>query len=518
MKEVTYQTPDGERQLEVFEEVIAYDTTTMSDPSASDRVLGRNAIERGRPYQSNGYEEECTMAMQKAGWYFAEARPEMFNAYLGQALPGGCKLAGTLCRDSDQQLKIALPHLDVKLASDLSNEDAIKRLNELGYQILHSYNCSGNMFLVRIPPGRDVFDHAHTCSKDGLFEFAEPEYLEHLQERSLVRDEFFGYQWHLNKIGAPAAWDEGVRGQSTNIALIDSGFDLTHPDLEPALSPITGFFDRMGNLDIERASFPREHLYHGTFCAGIACARLNDIAVVGVAPEASLSCLLPTMGNMTRQGTLARAILFAANPERESSVRHAFARGQGADVISCSIGPSTSSDWVMRSVLREAIDEAWQQGRSGLGVPVFWAVANVDRPIRGTFHGDQVVAHNNTIAVGSSDSEDMVDRESAFGSELDFVAPGVRVVSASNRTEERAEELSGASYAAPCAAGCASLVLTANPDLTAGEVRQVLRDSCDKVGPDDYFSTDAGTRNDRYGFGRVNAERAVGLAKRLVSS
>ncbi|HEX2280418.1 MAG TPA: S8 family serine peptidase, partial [Thermomicrobiales bacterium] len=67
----------------------------------------------------------------------------------------------------------------------------------------------------------------------------------------------------------------------------------------------------------------------------------------------------------------------------------------------------------------------------------------------------------------------------------------------------------GTSFAAPTAAGVGALVLAANPALTWTDVRQLMRDTCDKIGGVVY---DANGHNVDYGYGRVNAAMAVSQA------
>ncbi|HZA28747.1 MAG TPA: S8 family serine peptidase, partial [Gammaproteobacteria bacterium] len=69
-----------------------------------------------------------------------------------------------------------------------------------------------------------------------------------------------------------------------------------------------------------------------------------------------------------------------------------------------------------------------------------------------------------------------------------------------------ANDFGGTSSATPLAAGIAGLVLSRNPNLTRKEVKQILRDTADKIGPAPY---DEKGRNNRYGFGRLNANKAV---------
>jgi hypothetical protein len=90
------------------------------------------------------------------------------------------------------------------------------------------------------------------------------------------------------------------------------------------------------------------------------------------------------------------------------------------------------------------------------------------------------------------------------GEELDFLAPGGSVVSTASGGGTRTD--TGTSFAAPLAAGVGALVLSINPDLTAEEMRRILRDTCDKIGGVNY---NAAGHHDDYGFGRINAFRAV---------
>jgi thermitase len=106
------------------------------------------------------------------------------------------------------------------------------------------------------------------------------------------------------------------------------------------------------------------------------------------------------------------------------------------------------------------------------------------------------------IAVGKSNRYNRADG-SAYGDHLDCVALGANVYSA--KSDSRNGSGSGTSFAAPLAAGVAALVLARYPDWTREEVLERLRKTYDKIGNVTY---NAGRHRD-YGFGRVNAERAV---------
>ena len=124
------------------------------------------------------------------------------------------------------------------------------------------------------------------------------------------------------------------------------------------------------------------------------------------------------------------------------------------------------------------------------------------------------------IAVGASSNFDCRSDYSQFGPELDFVAPssggtlgivttdrsGAAGYDPGNYTPASAPAcFGGTSSATPLAAGVAGLILSHYPNQTQSAVRQHLRNTADKIGPEPYV----GGRNDKYGFGRINAFEAL---------
>jgi thermitase len=343
-----------------------------------------------------------------------------------------------------------------------------------------------------------------------VFEFAEPEFVEHIRPRFQPQDPDFDEQWHLSNTGqdggAPGAdiraiqaWNanNANRGANIRIAIIDNGIDVSHPDFKAAVSPNSAHFVSDGghgaNFVQGKAGFPAGD-GHGTFCAGLAVARSNRSGGVGVANQATLMAIACLADQVGSQMTLARAVAYAANPSLEGVA------AAGADVICCSLGSNDSNgNWDMASALQLAIAGAVSGGRGGKGTPVFWATSDGAVPIA----NDEVCSDPNTIAVGMSNRFDQM-AGSAYGPQLDFLATGYEVYSTFN--DGNYMQASGTSYAAPVAAGVAALMLAACNQLTAQQVRDFLHDTCDPIGSGVSYP---GGRNDFYGFGRVNAERAV---------
>lgn len=144
------------------------------------------------------------------------------------------------------------------------------------------------------------------------------------------------------------------------------------------------------------------------------------------------------------------------------------------------------------------------------GVPV--TDANVAYPAK----------YPESIAVGASSNYDCRSDYSQFGAEVAFVAPssagplnlgiettdrtGALGYDAGNYTQAAGGTgFGGTSSATPLASGVAGLLLSRNPSLTIAQLKTAMQNSADKVGSEPYVSG----RNDRYGFGRVNANAAL---------
>ena len=138
------------------------------------------------------------------------------------------------------------------------------------------------------------------------------------------------------------------------------------------------------------------------------------------------------------------------------------------------------------------------------------------------------------IAVGASTSQDTYASYSNRGRELSVVAPsnGDWPILAARASWDQGiswesgvykfyrdgrdrgplyKHFGGTSSSTPLVAGICALILTANPDLTAREVKQILQSTADKIGaPSEYV----GGHSPKYGYGRINADRAVAEALR----
>jgi hypothetical protein len=464
----------------------------------------------------DGMDPDDWFAMEKAGWIFVRPNPKLARALETGAPVAGAKALQRVFHLHDGRIYLGFNRLCTQLRESLTEEQARAVLAEARFEILRRLKFAPNLFIVRVPPGRDFLQLSLQLSGHIDFNFVEPDFFEHLPGRNKPTDPDYPDQWHLNNTGqgggkygadikAEDAW-QVTCGAGVRLAVIDNGFDINHEDLVDAIAPTSGYF--VAGPEVAEfiqglgAGFPVR--YHGTFCAGLAVARAdNYVGGCGIAHQATLIAVACLRDQVDSQCTLARAVAYAADPCSEVSN---MAAGHGADIISCSLGPQSSGGWHMTETLENAIHFAVTEGRGGLGTPVFWAVNNNSES---TITSDEVCAYVNTIAVGSSARNDVASNI-ATGPELDFLATGEIVLSTIPTALGSYGLGAGTSYATAIAAGVGALILAVKPGLRWDDVRKLMRDTCDKVNLESVtYDNNGRGRNDQYGWGRVNAACAV---------
>lgn len=275
-------------------------------------------------------------------------------------------------------------------------------------------------------------------------EYAEPNYV---AEATLTpNDSNFPSQWNLNKIACPAAWDISSGLGTVKIAIIDTGIDLTHPDL---FGKVVGGYDFVN----DDADAQDDH-GHGTHCAGIAAAATNNgIGIAGVGFNCSLMPVkvLDAAGSGTYSDVAAGIV---------------WATDNGAKVISLSLGGSASS-----TVLSNAIDYAWSHGAI-----VVAAAGN-----NGTTSAVFPAYYSKCIAVASTDANDQRSYFSTYGSWVDVAAPGSGILS--TYLGGGYATMSGTSMATPHVAGEAGLLWSVMGNAASNtSVRGMIEQNTDPVG------------------------------------
>lgn len=510
----SYFVRGKEIELQEVPELVAFQLSVDSrqDREAMALELGADVKEKPGWEKSHLHcSEEQRLAFEKAGWLFLTPSKTIATKVRRRGRIQGVDDFGAVYQGKNDQIQVVGDHMIVQLVPDLSEAEAAKMLLEQNFEVLSQFKFGKHLYEVRIAQDDDPFDVSKKLHAHDSFLAAEPQIVEHIPIRFTPTDPSYTQQWQWNNTGtggatagadisAETAWDY-TRGAGIRVAVVDNGFDVTHGDLSAALTAQCGFIQNgAGGVTFNQTLAAYPNGAHGTFCAGMAAARANNLSNgCGAANQCNLTLVACLGDQVGTQATMARALAYAADPTTEVPGDNA---ANGADIIACSLGPN-GADWIMQTVTQNAIDFAVTSGRGGLGTAIFWAVTNGDFTLDGSDGTDEVVSYGNVIAVGRSTNTDTHDG-SGHGPELEFIAPGVDVVSTTSGGGITTD--TGTSYAAPCAAGVGALVLAMDPALTWTQLRQVMRDTCDKVGGVAY---DASGHHDRYGFGRVNAARAV---------
>lgn len=300
-------------------------------------------------------------------------------------------------------------------------------------------------------------------SKNPKIEFVEYNFL---AEPSIIPDDYYYLfqEGRFSLISASAGWDISTGSSNLPIAIIDTGIDLTHPDLSAKILPGYNFYD--GNTDVY------DNCHHGTLVAGVAAAITNNsIGVAGVAwdnPIMPLKVSNPIDCRATTSN-LAKAIIYAV----DKSVK----------IINISFGGPGYS-----STLQNAVDYAWNKGS------LIFASAGNDAKNEPNYPA----ACKNVIAVSATDGSDLPANYTNYGDWIDISAPGTGYTTLRGGGYGLAV---GTSISSPYSAGLGALVFSANPSLSNAQVEDIIKKNADDLGEPGF--------DIYYGWGRINVYKSL---------
>lgn len=331
--------------------------------------------------------------------------------------------------------------------------------------------------------------------------------------------------WPLVAIRAEAAWATST-GAGITVAVIDTGVDVTHPDLAANIwqnpkeicgdgidNDGNGFVDDCAGWDfVNRRNAAVDDFGHGTHVAGtIAAVANNALGISGVAPGARIMAVKALDANGGGDiDVLAQAIVYAAD--------------NGARVINASWGGLAANPQVLSDAIAYAHDVK--------GSVFIAAAGNNNVDVAGFFPAND----HNAVAVAAVDHLDGKSYFSNFGPGLDVAAPGGGDADPTGKIDQPIRSIlsllskdavplmtgsgslvvggqylrqAGTSMAAPHASGVAALVLALHPTYKPEQVRQVLRMTAADIQAPGF---DPGA-----GYGRLDAGAAVAAPVPLVA-
>lgn len=324
-------------------------------------------------------------------------------------------------------------------------------------------------FVVDIPNQQTAQSFIKSIQKDAGVEYAELDY----------RMAALGQQtsWGFDQINAAAAHgDNNVTGNGVTVAVVDTGVDYLHEDLDANIwengaeiadndtdDDGNGYVDDTRGWDFigelggwaanpAEDNDPMDGAGHGTHVSGIVAAEDNGSGIIGAAPDATIMPVkvLDDAG-------------FGLNSTIASGIR--YAADNGADVINLSLGGLFPS-----RTLREAINYAVDNG-----VAVAVAAGN---EFGSNLFASFPAVYPNVITVAASDEDDQKTWWSNYG-KVDVTAPGEDILS--SIPEDRYTEYSGTSMATPFVAGTLALIKEANPGFNNLQLRHTLEANANEL-------------------------------------
>lgn len=292
------------------------------------------------------------------------------------------------------------------------------------------------------------------------------------------------WNWHLELIQAPLAWDVTTGNPNVNVAVVDNAVWVDHPELSGKIVAQRDVVYGTNNANPPTSGNPGDWS-HGTHVAGLIGATSdNSIGVSSIGFNVSIIAIKAS--NNTSPTNISGAytgIQWAAN--------------NGADVINMSWGSSQFSQTnqnTINSIYNMGIVLIAAAGNDNVSTPHYPS------------------AYQNVISVASIDYNDAKSDFSNFSTSVDISSPGgvsspgpsgLLSTTYSSSNFGYYDSFIGTSMASPVVSGLAGLMLSINPDLTPAEVEQIIESTSD----------DISAQNPGYsgmlGAGRINAFRAV---------
>lgn len=394
-----------------------------------------------------------------------------------------------MSRDADgreiagKESRMVADHLMVKVRKGVDAARLARHVAPLGASIRRQLGHQP-LYLVALKNAEpSTFDEAlRTWGKgDAVIEYAEPDYISQIGAAPVMPDDpQFSQQWNLHNTGgsgktadadidAPEAWSITTGSSSVLVAVIDSGIDLTHPDLAGNLwinpgesgggkendgidNDANGYIDDVHGWNFTaNTNSPDDDHGHGSHVAGtIGAVGGNATGIAGVCHSVRMMAL--KFLDATGSGTDSDAI---------EAITYATQNGAFA----------SNNSWGGSEFTQSMQDAIAAADAAGVG---FIAAAGND----GT-NNDVIPNYPcnfpvpNIISVAATDYTDTLSWFSCYGSQtVHLGAPGFQTWSTSK--DGGYEFMSGTSMAAPHVTGACALLKAATPALTFAQIKSML--------------------------------------------
>jgi len=411
------------------------------------------------------------------------------NSRIGKSIQGFSEVL-------DRSLK-AIGAMDVVQKFPNAEKPATE-LNERGQKLVDLTT----IFECRFDPNIPITDAINALLAEKEVVYAEPLIIHRMTYTP--NDPNIGLQYHISIINCYNAWDIQKGDTNVVIAIVDSGTDWDHPDLNPNYKfnwadPINGsdddadgFTDNFRGWDLVGANasnFTPDNdptclgNNHGSHVSGCSSAATdNGTAIAGPGFNCKfigVKCSDDSGSNSIVAGY--EGIVYSAD--------------FGAEIINCSWGAagggSFGQDIIDYATFNKDALVVAAAGNNGVQTEFFPA------------------AYKNVLSVAATNSSDVKASFSNYGTWISVCAPGENIYA--TFYDNTYGYNSGTSMASPVAAGGAALVKSQFPSYNAEQVREQLRVTCD-----DIYSINSASLNYKLGKGRINLYNAVTVSSPAV--
>jgi subtilisin family serine protease len=329
-----------------------------------------------------------------------------------------------------------------------------------------TFKGDSSLYVVENPPGLSVPETLRRYAKHSDVLYAEPDYVLHTLD-TIPTDPRWSEQWDMTQIAAPQAWDLQTDAHDVVVAVIDTGIDASHPDLQGNLwtNPVDGThgFSCIGGV-VSPGGL--DDFGHGTHVAGtIGAAANNGLGIAGLNWQVQLLSLkfLDASGS----GTTSDAVLCF---DQATALKQ--------DGVNIRVTNNSWGGGGFSQTLKDAMARAEAAGILHVCAAGNSAVNADARPMYPAAFDNRGI-----ISVVATDANDVAAYFTNTGlASTDIAAPGVSTLSTVPPgtcplcDASGYKLLSGTSMATPHVAGVMAALFHTNPSLTVDEARDVVLD------------------------------------------
>lgn len=324
----------------------------------------------------------------------------------------------------------------------------------------------------------------------------------------MPNDTDFDGQWDMKKIKVDKAWDITIGSSTDRIAIIDSGLDLTHPDLSKYIS--WKWNAKTLRDDVQDTNG------HGTQVTGIIGAVTNNhLGISGIVWLPTLIVIkdVDSPGERVEDMNKTDASGNKLGPTNSvwrtsNGIRQAV--DAGAKVINMSLGFYSECASEEMKPMYDAIDYAKQKN-----VVLVVSAGNDNYDARAKTPASCSQYFDNVITVGATDDNDRrgmwLDGGGAsnFGNDVVISAPGVGIITTTlDKNYTYGGGATGTSFATPHVTGTVALLIAKYPNLDASKIKRCLVDGADEITTDQPLGSAIPSGN-YYISKRLNVEKAL---------